>query len=472
MAFSSITFLFYFLPAFLIVYSLLPGIVAKNLFLVAASLLFYAWGAPVYLPLLVILVFVNYCFALVIDATSPEWRTVTTALGVALNLIVLGVFKYLDFVIQSANAVFAPSVPLRGTGLLLPLGLSFIVFHAISYLVDIHRGKVKATRNPLDTAVYLTMFPQLVAGPIIRYHAIARRIRARRHSLGRASAGMRIFILGLAQKVLVADEVARIAEAAFDQTASPTFVEVWLGVVAYTLQIYFDFAGYSNMAIGLAVVLGFSFPRNFRLPYISCSVTEFWRRWHITLSAWFRDYVYIPLGGNRGSDVTTYRNLSIVFLLCGLWHGANWTFVVWGLHHGCFLIAERAGLESLLARVPAPVARTYTLLAVMTGWVWFRSPDFARASDMFAGMIGLNGLAPMSVPTHLSLYPTTVGAMAVGALLALDLLPGPAIPPAWLRRLAGTPVAIVDTAAVGVLFALSCLAVAANSYSPFLYFRF
>ena len=230
-------------------------------------------------------------------------------------------------------------------GLALPLGISFFTFHAISYLIDVHRGGVAPNRNLLSVAIYIAMFPQLVAGPIIRYHTIARRLTGRRMTLGRVSAGLRIFVIGLAQKVLIADEVARVAEAVFDKLAAPSLAEAWLGLGAYTIQIYFDFCGYSNMAIGLGLALGFAFPRNFRLPYTARSITEFWRRWHISLSQWLRDYLYIPLGGSRGTAAGTYRNLILVFLVCGLWHGANWTFVIWGAHHGAFSSSSARGLR-------------------------------------------------------------------------------------------------------------------------------
>jgi alginate O-acetyltransferase complex protein AlgI len=364
--------------------------------------------------------------------------------------------------------VFDVAIPVPGVAL--PIGISFIVFHSISYLVDIYRHKVSANRNLLDVGVYLAMFPQLVAGPIIRYHTIERRIRMRSSTVGRASAGIRIFIIGLAQKVLIADEVARVADTVFDRVVAPTFFEAWLGVSAYTLQIYFDFSGYSNMAIGLAIVLGLNFPRNFRMPYRSRSVTEFWRRWHITLSFWFRDYVYIPLGGNRGSKFQTYGNLVAVFLLCGLWHGASWTFVIWGLHHGLFLITERAGLLRWIAAAPRSLGIAYALLAVMTGWVWFRARDIERAFELFGAMAGLNGLGPMSLPVHMVLDPKTLIVLVVGLILALWRMPqfASACSPLAQQRL----IAVADTAICVAFFCLCALAIAAGSYSPFLYFRF
>lgn len=471
MLFPSITFLFYFLPLFFFLYWAAPGITAKNLVLLFASLIFYAWGEPRFVLLLAGQIVFNYGAALLIGAARENRRRLATALGVAMNLAVLGLFKYADFAVGTLNGVLGADT-FALPGLALPLGISFFTFHAISYLVDVHRGEVAPNRSLLAVAVYVAMFPQLVAGPIIRYHTIVRRLSARRMSLGRVSAGMRIFVIGLAQKILIADEVARIAETVFDRLDAPSVAEAWLGLSAYTIQIYFDFAGYSNMAIGLGLALGFAFPRNFRLPYRARSITEFWRRWHISLSQWLRDYLYLPLGGSRGAVFETYRNLCLVFLACGLWHGANWTFVIWGAHHGAFLIIERAGLGRVLAGAPMLLARLYSLVAVMSGWVWFRARDVDHALSFFAGLAGLHGVSGISMATHLVLHPATIVALLIGAVLStveIDV---------WraLRRLSvrlARPVyALGDTVAFTMFFALSVLSIAAGSYSPFLYFRF
>jgi D-alanyl-lipoteichoic acid acyltransferase DltB (MBOAT superfamily) len=470
MLFPSITFLFYFLPLFFIVYCAAPGITAKNIVLLAASLVFYAWGEPRFVVLLAGQIVLNYGAALLIGAAQGHRRRFATALGVAANLAILALFKYADFAVGTLNSIVGADT-FALPGLALPLGISFFTFHAISYLIDVHRGGVAPNRSLLAVAVYIAMFPQLVAGPIVRYHTIACRLGARRMTLGRISAGMRIFVIGLAQKVLIADEVARIAEAAFDKLAAPSLGEAWLGLSAYTIQIYFDFAGYSNMAIGLGLALGFAFPRNFRLPYTARSITEFWRRWHISLSQWLLDYLYIPLGGSRAAPIATYRNLCLVFLACGLWHGANWTFVIWGAHHGAFLILERAGLAGVLARAPVWLARAYALAAVMSGWVWFRARDAEHALSFFASLGGFHGLSGFSVTMHLVLHPATGVAMLIGAVLALvEIAP-------WrlIRRLERTALpayALGDAAAIVAFFALSILSVAAGSYSPFLYFRF
>jgi alginate O-acetyltransferase complex protein AlgI len=464
MVFSSVPFLFYFLPLFFALYVAVPGVTTKNAVLLLASLIFYAWGEPWFVLVLATQIAFNYTIALAIDRRDGLARSRATALGVTVNLLLLGLFKYADFAVGIVNATAGSSFALPG--LALPLGISFFTFHSISYLVDIHRRQVRANRSLLQVAVYIAMFPQLVAGPIIRYHTIAKRLAARHMTLGRSSAGISIFIVGLAQKVLIADEVARLADKIFDHVATPSLIEAWLGLSAYSVQIYFDFMGYSNMAIGLALALGLRFPRNFDLPYTSRSITEFWRRWHISLSQWLRDYLYIPLGGSRGSELATYRNLCMVFVLCGLWHGANWTFVIWGAHHGAFLVLERIGLGRWLAAAPIIVSRLYALLAVMSGWVWFRARDFDHALAFFAGLAGGTGATALSLPAHLALYPTTLGALAIGTLLALVRTPG-------LPRIAGGSwLALADATATTALFVLAVLSVASGAYSPFLYFRF
>lgn len=473
MVFSSVPFLFYFLPLFLPLYYLGRSTRARNIVLLAFSVVFYAWGEPWFVLALLGSVVVNWRAALAIEAAGPDRRRWVTGAAVSANLLLLGIFKYADFALINVNhvlAFFGKSVPVPAIEL--PLGISFFTFHSISYLVDVHRGSAKPARRLDNIALYISMFPQLVAGPIIRYKTVARQIDRRRTTWGRAGMGARIFVIGLAQKVLIADEVARIADAVFDQVSHPTLIEAWVGLSAYTVQIYFDFAGYSNMAIGFAVAFGFTFPRNFRLPYTSRSITEFWRRWHMSLSTWFRDYLYIPLGGNRGSSFQTYRNLVTIFLLCGLWHGASWNFVIWGAYHGCLLVIERAGLGRWLKQVPDKLAWAYALVAAMLGWVWFRAVDLPHALNMFAGLFGINGIGPMDVRVHLALYPTTMTALAIG--VALALLPrSNGTPPRqnavarwWRHRSA--PDFIFMTA----LIVFSALSISSGTYSPFLYFRF
>ncbi len=471
MVFSSVPFLFYFLPLFLTAYFLAPGTRSKNVALLALSLVFYAWGEPWFVFFMMLSIAFNYAIARFFQSTDPRLRAASLAFGIVANLSFLGFFKYATFVIDNWNHAFGgflhvePVLPS-----VLPIGISFFTFQAMSYLIDAWRREVEIERSPLHVAVYISMFPQLVAGPIVRFKTVSAQLHRRRTTYGRAAAGLRIFLIGLAQKVLIADEVARIADAVFDKVQAPALQEAWLGLAAYTVQIYFDFAGYSNMAIGLGIALGFAFPRNFRLPYTAQSVTEFWRRWHMSLSAWFRDYLYVPLGGSRGSRLATYRNLVIVFLLCGLWHGASWNFIVWGIHHGAFLVAERAGLGRLLRGAPVAVRWGYAMLAVMSGWVWFRAADLGHAGSVFAGLVGFNGWSGLSIPTHLAVYPASVAALVAGAALATLLRDrthgAPTVAVRWVRQYR------VYLPLLAAVVAVTVLKVASSTYSPFLYFRF
>ena len=467
MVFSSITFLFYFLPIFIACYFLTPTVAGKNVVTLIFSLVFYAWGEPRFLLILLFAIVFNYGAAIVIDRRDGSSRKSALGLAVAVNLLVLGVFKYANFVTGNFAALLKPlGWDFGQTNIELPLGISFFTFHCLSYIIDVYRRRFRANRDPVDVALYISLFPQLVAGPIVRYKTVARQLDARRSTLGRASVGARIFIVGLAQKVLVADVVAPLARVAFDQSPHRELAEAWIGLMAYTVQIYFDFAGYSNMAIGLGVVLGFTFPRNFRMPYTSLSITEFWRRWHMSLSSWLRDYLYIPLGGNRGTNLQTYRNLVTVFVLCGAWHGANWTFILWGVWHGAFLVLERLGLGSLLARIPVWLRWAYALLAVMGGWVLFRAPDLPTALDYFASLVGRNGVGDISFDMHDALNERAMATLIIGCALA--------VLPRWLPSFSA-PLALRAAGDFAWTFALlifSMVTVAAGAYSPFLYFKF
>ncbi len=479
MVFSSVSFLFFFLPVFVACYFITPSIRAKNLLTLMFSLVFYAWGEPWFVFGLLGAIAINFAAAIIIDRAEGARRRLAVTATVAIDLLVLAVFKYATFLVGSANWALEPlgrQFPLPKIAL--PLGISFFTFHCISYVIDVYRRRFRANRDAVEVALYIALFPQLVAGPIVRYRTVARQLRFRRHTLARASAGMRIFVLGLAQKVLLADQVARLADTVFSPYAHPSLIEGWTGVLAYTMQIYFDFAGYSNMAIGLGICMGFTLPRNFRLPYTARSITDFWRRWHMSLSSWLRDYLYIPLGGNRGGAARTYRNLVMVFLLCGLWHGASWTFVLWGAWHGLFLVIERIGLGAAVARLPRAAANAYTMLVVMLGWVLFRAPDFATALGMYRSLFGLQGLTRLSFETHLVLNPLALTALGVGCVLAF-VRRWPSAAPLLSPRgggamLKGRAVAIAaaDTAILVLLLLLAMVAVAAGAYSPFLYFRF
>jgi alginate O-acetyltransferase complex protein AlgI len=467
MVFSSVSFLFFFLPLFMASYFLTPGIRGKNLITLGFSLLFYAWGEPWFVLLLLGSIALNTFAAQKMDRLEGVERRNCLIIVLSLNLALLGIFKYLGFILGNVAELIRPiGLTIPVPRIPLPLGISFFTFHCLSYLIDIYRRQFPANRNFLEVALYIALFPQLVAGPIVRYKTVAKQLHQRRHTLGRASAGARIFVIGLAQKVLIADVVSPVVEAVFDQTPAPTLADSWLGLLSYTIQIYFDFAGYSNMAIGLALCLGIGLPRNFRMPYGSQSITEFWHRWHISLSSWLRDYLYIPLGGSRGGVLSTYRNLATVFLLCGLWHGASWNFVLWGVWHGSFLIFERLGFTGVLSRVSPVVRSIYVLFAVMGGWVLFRARDLSSAGDMYAGLVGLNDAHALSFKIHLVLQPAFFVALVAGC--ALSTLALPMKLPNILRPI----LPITDAAWSFGLMVLVVVSAAVGTYSPFLYFRF
>lgn len=392
MVFASIEFLIFFLPLTLAAYFLAPGS-WRNGLLLAASLLFYLWGSGALVAILLAAIVLNYAAGMFVasgrDAGDPVRIRLGVAAAVAVNLAILGHFKYANFLVDQLNAVGARigAGEIAWDGIVLPIGISFYTFQAMSYVFDIARGTARPARSLLDFALYVSMFPQLIAGPIVRYSSVARELVERRVDLDDLTEGCLRFALGLVKKVVIADSVAPIADAAFSSGGDLTFSAAWLGLFAYTIQIYFDFSGYSDMAIGLGRILGFRFPENFDRPYSAHSITEFWRRWHMSLSSWFRDYLYIPLGGNRAGAVRTYVNLWIVFIVTGLWHGAAWTFVLWGAWHGLLLVVERAtGWRERRFSTLLPVvgARVLTLSLVMAGWVLFRSPDIASAANYFA----------------------------------------------------------------------------------------
>jgi alginate O-acetyltransferase complex protein AlgI len=454
MVFSSLTFLFYFLPAFLLLYYALPW---PNLVLLLGSLVFYAWGEPRFVPLLLASALLNYGAGRLLR----RWRKRgVLALGIGANLAMLCWFKYAGFLAQAANSA---GTQLTVPDIVLPLGISFFTFQGISYLVDVYRGEVDAQQSFLRFATYKAMFPQLIAGPIVRYRDVARDIDARQVDHQRILQGVQLFAAGLAMKVLLANTLAVPADAFFNaDPGSLGAAAAWLGLACYSLQILFDFAGYSAMAIGLGHLLGFTYPPNFNRPYSARSVTEFWQRWHISLSTWFRDYLYIPLGGNRRGPWRTYFNLALVFLLCGLWHGAAWTFVAWGAWHGSLLVAERMAGKRLLDRLPGPLAQAVTLLLVMLGWVLFRAADLAHAAAYYQALLGMSqpGAGALPWPKHVG--PLEWTALAAGLGLALPRALPSLRANAFLVRL--------GAAAAGL--GLSAASLAGGTYNPFIYYRF
>jgi alginate O-acetyltransferase complex protein AlgI len=475
--FASPLFLFGFLPLALALYYLTPNRV-RNATLLLLSLLFYAWGEQTGVVVMLGSIAMNWLGAVLVErfAGSRGQRFLMAAL-IAANLGGLACFKYGDFAIENLNELLAlfGHPPLPSLSLHLPLGISFFTFHAISYVVDVYRGQSRALKNPLDTALYIALFPQLIAGPIIRYHYIEEQLKKRRPTLENVAYGVERFVLGLAKKVLIANVVARAADQIFSLPPEHVgFGVAWLGVVTYAIQIYFDFSGYSDMAVGLGSMFGFEFPENFQHPYSARSITDFWRRWHISLSSWFRDYLYIPLGGNRGSAARTYFNLAIVFLLCGLWHGASWNFVIWGALHGSFLIVERSPLGARISAASRPLQHVYTLLVVGVGWVFFRADDLSSALHVLKSMAGLSGFSIAGYPVSLYLTSAVAVALLLGVAFSTPLgalvkarLSGPVQSELRLNVLRA-----LSFCSIIALFVLSASFLAARTYNPFIYFRF
>ena len=400
MIFSSSIFLFLFLPTILVFYFLSPKKI-KNLVLLIASLFFYAWGEMQYIWVLLISIIGNYFFGILIGKFLDEKKSINLKLvisaAIIFNLSLLGYYKYANFLIDNLNHLLNLGIIYHKVHL--PIGISFFTFHSISYIVDIYRKKVVPQKNIFDLALYISLFPQLVAGPIVRYNAIVNYLDGskRRHNWFIAAYGIRRFIIGLGKKVILANPLGEIADAVFALPVNDISTSLaWMGIFCYSLQIFYDFSGYSDMAIGLARIFGFKFTENFNYPYISRSIKEFWRRWHISLSTWFRDYLYIPLGGNKCGIYRQYFNLILVFFLCGFWHGASWSFVVWGLFHGSFLVLERTKFGDLIQKLPGAMGNFYAILVVTLSWVFFRSPDLTYAVSYLHSMFGGAEVATIS----------------------------------------------------------------------------
>ena len=459
MIFSSIPFLYYFLPAVLAVYYLTPRR-EKNAVLLLASLFFYGWGEPKLLWLMVFTIAVFYLCGLAIGRSAHHkkaWLSLSVCVGAGL----LGLYKYADFFITSVNAATGMSLPLLK--LALPVGISFYTFQCLSYTVDVYRGTVPPQKNPISFGAYVALFPQLIAGPIVRYADVARELEERTHSWENVGMGLRRFVVGLSKKVILADNLAMLAKL-YRESAEPSLVFAWLYAVAFTLNIYFDFSGYSDMAIGLGRMFGFHFPENFNYPYLSKSVTEFWRRWHISLGSWFRDYVYIPLGGNRVSQERWVCNILVVWMLTGLWHGAAWNFVLWGLLFAALLLVEK--WTPGLTKLPSVLRRFGTLLAVMLSFVLFNAESLSQAGSDFACLFGFGGLPLVTAQTRYYLTSCTV-LFLVGMLGATPVVKAAA--ERIGRTKAGNALELVML--LGLL--LVCTAYLVDgSFSPFLYFRF
>ena len=461
MLFSSIPFLFYFLPVVLIVYFLMPRFL-KNGFLLLASLLFYGWGEPKYVLLMIFTIGTFYGYGLAIEkAKTKRFKKLWLILSVVTGAAFLALFKYADFALENFNRLTGLGIPLLK--LALPIGISFYTFQCISYTADVYRGDAKAQRNPISFGAYVALFPQLIAGPIVRYVDVARQLESRKTTREDFSQGFLLFLVGLGKKILLANPFGELTEI-FRASGEKSVLFYWVYAVAFVLHVYFDFSGYSDMAIGLGRIFGFRFPRNFDYPYISRSITEFWRRWHMTLGGWFRDYVYIPMGGNRVSTGRWILNIFTVWMLTGLWHGAAWNFVIWGLLFGVVLLAEK--WLPLLKKLPALLRHSYVLLIVLISFVIFNAATLSQAWEDIRGLFGLLQVPALS--TEAVYYLRSYGLLfAVGILGATPLV----------RNLAGkldqTKWSAYLWPVVTATLLLVCTAYLVDgSFNPFLYFRF
>ncbi len=464
MVFSSLTFLFAFLPIALIGWHVLPKKLRIG-FLLLVSLVFYAWGEPLYVFVMIGSILINWGIGLLMDRTERHKKAWLVA-SVALNLALLFVFKYAGFVWNTVHGLLPETLSKTSLSIRLPIGISFFTFQIMSYVIDLYRGKTRVQKNPVKFGAYVAMFPQLIAGPIVRYVDIEAQLDAPERSLESFSDGVRQFVIGLSKKVLLANTMAVLFEKMSADPAEAGVLGVWAGLFAYTFQIYFDFSGYSDMACGLGRMLGFRFVKNFDYPYIAESITDFWRRWHISLSTWFREYVYIPLGGNRKGPARQALNLLIVWALTGLWHGASWNFVIWGLYYGLLLIVEKRFLGRALARLPKALRHVYTMLIVSIGWGIFAFPDFSALGAYFGALVGVGSggvLTRTSAAWCLGFLPTLLVCAFASAPVAAHLVKR-------LERFRWfAPVRLAGTFA---LFLLCLAALASQSYNPFIYFRF
>ena len=484
MVFSSIFFLFLFFPAVLLLYFSV-GIRFRNLILLLASLFFYAWGEVGYVLLMLFSIAVNWLFGLLIDGsrTAPQKCRLLLALGVTLNLLPLAFFKYGNFVADNLNALAAGfSLGSVDIGRIhLPIGISFFTFQAISYIVDVYRSTAEVQRRPVNLALYISLFPQLIAGPIVRYHDVARQIVSRRVTLDDFQSGVYRFVTGLGKKVLIANNIGAVADHIYSLPVEGLPAgQLWLGMLTYSLQIYYDFSAYSDMAIGLGRMFGFHFLENFNYPYCSRSIQEFWRRWHISLSSWFRDYLYIPLGGNRKGTGRMYFNLVTVFFLCGLWHGASWTFVVWGLYHGLFLVLERTFLGRLIDRLPLLLRHLYALLVVMVGWVFFRAETLEQALEYLSGLTNFSASPYLDAKLFATMNTEFFMALGFGMIFSYPIMPRIVSAYRGMKDKAGLRKQLVldGAATAGALAMMTFIMVygsaqlISGSHNPFLYFRF
>lgn len=480
MIFSTPIFLFGFLPLVLLAYFSSPR-ATKNITLLVFSLLFYAWGEVFYVLVMIASILANYAVGCLIYRyrNNSKYKKKCLVYGIVINLALLVFFKYANFIVDNCNILLSRFhfSPIDLPTVHLPLGISFFTFQAMSYLVDVYRKKAFVQKNLISLALYISLFPQLIAGPIVRYLDVSRQIDNRSHSVALFAEGVQRFIYGLSKKMLLANPLGEVADPVFLlQGDALTMPLAWVGIVAYTLQIFFDFSGYSDMAIGLGKMFGFTFHENFNYPYIARSLREFWRRWHISLSTWFRDYVYISLGGNRGSSVKVYCNLLVVFILTGVWHGASWNYLLWGLFHGLFIIVERVGFDAVLERTWKPLQHLYLLAVIVTGWVLFRADTLECSQAYFVSMLDFNKFYTSSFQFAQVLSNESILALIFGLFLSVPVLP-------TAKRMLNSSQGVcsiglkyffstIKIVYMAVLFFVSVLKVSSGTYNPFLYFRF
>ncbi len=464
MLFSSMTFVFMFLPIVCAFY-LMSNKRFHNPILLAASILFYAWGEPKYLAIMLLTILINYAGALAVEKFNKH-KKLWLILTIIVDLGFLIYFKYFNFIIDNINNLFHAHI--SALDVIMPIGISFYTFQALSYVIDVFRGDCKAQKDVYKLALYICLFPQLIAGPIVKYHDVAEQIEDREVNFDKVNLGVKRFIIGLAKKMLIANTLGAIADKIFTQPADTfTPLVAWLGGISYTLQLYYDFSGYSDMAIGLGLIFGFHFMENFNYPYISKSITEFWRRWHISLSTWFKQYLYIPLGGNRISKNRTYINLGIVFLLTGIWHGASWNFVFWGLWNGFFIILEKmTGWHNETDKLSIKILKhLYTIFVFVLGWVMFRADNMTYAWTYLKNMFGL---VPVHDITYKMIYyvdNVEIITLFIGILCAMPIFKN-------MVYVENKAVKLAVNIWLLVLFILSAASIAASTYNPFIYFRF
>ncbi len=465
MLFSSITFLYYFLPAVLILYFLSPKSL-KNIVLLLANLVFYGWGEPKYLFLMIGSIVLFYCSGLAIGKSREQKRNkLWLIFSIIVSIALLGIFKYADFFIENINSVTGMSIPFLR--LALPIGISFYTFQCLSYVIDVYRGNAEVQKNFINFALYVSLFPQLIAGPIVRYTDISREIESRTHSWNQAAHGLRRFLTGLAKKILIADNLALLINI-FHESGEQSVVFYWMYAIGFMLNIYFDFSGYSCMAIGLGEILGFHFPENFNYPYISKSISEFWRRWHISLGLWFRDYVYIPLGGNRVKTGRWIFNILVVWALTGMWHGASWNFILWGLFYAAFLVLEK--WAPALKQIPDFMQHIYVLFVIMTGFILFNASDVLEAGEYIKCIFGFGGLPFITAETMY--YLKSYAIIFVIAMIGSTPVTKKFADRLYAGEKTGKIMDIAEPVFLIMLLLICTGYLVDGSFSPFLYFRF